>query len=186
MRTVLRLTTSVVIGVLLLIPLGALYEAANLPVYHSWGLMHGSFTTAIPALVAASFVALGVISWFGKAEDVTPRLLACGSSLALVTTLFWVDQLSEYTVSIRHLGLYAALSVLFFLLCFRARRPFLVPLFLLIPLLIDPLFGLTMTGASGSIAMEIFGYDIFRKLLPAAVATGLGAALAVMVRSREA
>ena len=30
--------------ILLLIPLSALYEAANLPVYHSWGLAHGSFT----------------------------------------------------------------------------------------------------------------------------------------------
>ena len=185
MRTVLRLSASVVIGFLLLAPLAAIYGAANLPVYHSWGLTHGSFTTAVPALVAASFVALGLLSWFGKAEDVLPRLISCASVLALVTTQFWVDQLSQYTMSAWHLVVYAALFALFSFLCFRAQRPLLVPLFLLVPLLIDPLFGLLITGAFDPIGMELFGHDLLYKLVPAAVATGLAAFLALLLRSRR-
>jgi hypothetical protein len=136
-------------------------------------------------LVAASFVALGLLSWFGEAEDVLPRLIACVSVLALVTMLFWVDQMSRYTMSVRHLVVYAALFVLFLFLCFRAKRPFLVPLFLLVPLLIDPLFGLLFTGGFDSIGMEIFGGDLLHKLVPAALATELAAFLASLLRSRR-
>jgi hypothetical protein len=136
-------------------------------------------------LVAASFVALGLLSWFGEAEDVLPRLIACVSVIALVTTRFWVDQMSRYTMSVWHLVVYAALFALFLFLCFGAKRPFLVPLFLLVPLLIDPLFGLLITGGFDSIGMEIFGRDLLHKLVPAAVATELAAFLASLLRSRR-
>src|SRR5678815_523934 len=109
MRTAVRCAASFVIGLLLVLPLGALYGVTGLPVYHSWGLMHGSISTAVPALVAATFVALGLFPWFGRAGDVVPRLIACTSVLVLVTVLFWVDQRSPAEWSVWHLVLYAAL-----------------------------------------------------------------------------
>lgn len=185
MRTALRIVASIVVGLLLLVPLAAIYGVANLPVYHSWGLAHGSFTTAVPALVAASFVSLGLHSWFGKTEDMLPRLISCASVLVLVTTLFWVDQRSQYSMSSSHLVVYAALFALFLFLCARARRPLLVPLFLLVPLLIDPLFGLLVTVAFDAIGMELFGHDLLHKVVPAALATGLASFLALLLRRRR-
>lgn len=185
MRTILRVIASVLIGLLLLIPLAAVYGAANLPVYHSWELMHGSFATAIPALVAASFVALGLVPWFGRATDVLPRLISCMSVLALVTVLFWVDQRSQFSMSLLHLIVYAALFVLFTFLCFHAKQPLLLPLFLLVPLLTDPLFGLLIPGGFNAIGMEIFGHDLLYKLLPPAVACGLAVVLIRLLRARE-
>jgi hypothetical protein len=187
MRTALRFVASVVSGLLLLVPLGEAYGAVGLPVYHSWGLMHGSFTTAIPALVAAVFVALGLIPWFGKSDDVLPRLISCVSVLALVTTLFWVDQRSQYTLSVWHLVLYIALFALFSLLCLVAKRPFLVPLFLLGPLLVDPVFGLLLTVRYDSpIALRIFDDELLHKLMPAVAATVLAVVVARLLRAREA
>src|SRR5687768_6497850 len=119
MRTTLRCIASLFIGLLLLFPLGAVYGAANLPVYHSWGLTHGAFTTAIPALVAAAFVALGWVPWFGKTNDALPRLVACVSVLVLVTTLFLVDQRSQYALSVWHAVVYATLFAVFLFLCMR-------------------------------------------------------------------
>jgi hypothetical protein len=183
MRTALRCLPSVVIGLLLLFPLGAVYGAASLPVYHSWGLAHGSFATAIPALVAAAFVALGLISWFGKVNDVLPRLIACASVLVLVTTLFLVEQSSQYALSVWHVVVYVALFGIFLLICMRAQRPLLIPLFLVVPLLIDPVFGLVLTaGYDSPVALQIFGSDLLRRscpwsLLPASPLSSLGCAV---------
>jgi hypothetical protein len=185
MRATLRLLAAVVIGLLLLVPLAAVYEAAALPVYHSWGLIHGSFATAIPALVLAGFVALGLIPWFGRGEDALPRMMSCGSVLALVTARFYVDRRSDYALSVWHFVLYASLFAAFVLLCWRAKRPFLVPLFFLCPLLVDPVLGLLLTARDSPYALWMFGYDLLHQLLPAAVATGLAAAVAIHIRARE-
>ena len=187
MRTILRCMASMVIGLLLLFPLGAVYGAAGLPVYHSWGLAHGAFATAIPALVAAAFVALGLVPWFGKTNDVLPRLVACASVLVLVTTLFLVDQRSQYALSVWHAVVYVALFAVFLFLCMRAQRPHLIPLFLVVPLLIDPVFGLLLTvGYESPVAFTIFGNDLLRKILPVVVATGVAVLIAVLLRRREA
>jgi len=180
MRTLARSVAALIMGLLLLVPLGAFYGAAHLPVYHSWGLAHGSFTTALPALVLASFVFLGLVPWFGKSQDAVPRAVACVSVLVLVTALFWADQRSQYAMSMWHLAVYVALFVLFAVLCRQARGPMLIPLFLLVPMLIDPLFGL-ITSRFDTMDMEIFG-DLLFKILPAAVATGLAAVIATFSR----
>jgi hypothetical protein len=134
MRTSLHCVASLVFGYLLLGPLGAIYGAAGLPVYHSWGILHGGFETALPALVAAVFVALGAVPWWGKTNDVFPRLVACASVLAFVTTLFWADQRSHFSLSAWHAVIYVAVFALFLFLCMRSQRTLLVPLFLVVPL----------------------------------------------------
>jgi hypothetical protein len=55
--------TSIVLGLFLMIPLGLLFDAMDWPVFHSWGLIHGSFILAWPLLTLASF---GVIRAFGR------------------------------------------------------------------------------------------------------------------------
>jgi hypothetical protein len=187
MRTVLRCVASLVLGYLLLGPLGAVYGAARLPVYHAWGILHGGFTTALPALVAAVFVALGAVPWWGKANDVSPRLVACASVLAFVTTLFWADERSDFSLSVWHVLIYVAVFSLFLMLCLRSQRPFLVPLFLVVPLLFDPVFAfLTTVGYGGvSDALAVAGY--FARSIPGAViASGSAAFSASYLRRRGA
>ena len=186
MRTVIRLVASICIGTLLLIPLSAVYGAMGLPVYHSWGLVHGSFTTALPALVAASYVALGLIAWFKGRIDTTSRVIASVTVLALVTVMFWVNQMSHYAFSMRHLVVYLAIFALFTVLCLRAKHPWVVPLFLLVPLLVDPVFGLLITGAFDLLGAKIFLDNVKSNILPIALATGASIVVAKLVRRRTA
>lgn len=46
---------SIVLGFFLMAPLGALFDAMNWSLFHSWGLAHGSFLIAWPALASVSF-----------------------------------------------------------------------------------------------------------------------------------
>ena len=172
-------------GLLLLVPLGTIYGVLRLPVYHSWGIAHGSFTTAVSALAAASYAALGLLPWF-QPKDTAPRIVASLSVLALVTVLFWVDQASNHELSLRHLAVYLALFALFTVLCTRAKRPLLIPFFLLVPLLIDPAFGILVTGSFDSMGAELFGHDLRQKVLPALVATGASIGAAKLIRKRDA
>jgi hypothetical protein len=46
---------SIVMGFFLMIPLAMLFDFMNWPLFHSWGLAHGSFIFAWPLLALASF-----------------------------------------------------------------------------------------------------------------------------------
>jgi hypothetical protein len=46
---------SIVFGFLLMIPLAMLFDAMNWPLFHSWGLAHGSFIIAWPLLTLICF-----------------------------------------------------------------------------------------------------------------------------------
>lgn len=45
-------------------PLGALFNFMNWPVFHEWGLGHGSFLIAWPLLGWATYRALKCTPWF--------------------------------------------------------------------------------------------------------------------------
>jgi len=49
---------SIVGGFFLMVPLAMLFDAMNWPLFHTWGLAHGSFLIAWPVLTLAS---LGMI-----------------------------------------------------------------------------------------------------------------------------
>lgn len=184
MRTLLRTILSLALGVVLLIPLGALYGVAGLPVYHSWGLAHGSFTTALPALSATSFVALGVSPWFARSNDSIARIFACLAVLPLVTALFWADQMSSYAFSAWHLGIYGALFCFLASLMLRSKRPLILPLFMLVPLLFDPLFGLIIVGSTSDFGIDIFGHALMEKILPIVLISGASFFIAHIARKR--
>jgi len=65
MKIALGCLTSVVLGFLLMIPLGILFTAMNWPLFHTWGLVHGSFIFAWPWLAALAFAFLWVV-WLRK------------------------------------------------------------------------------------------------------------------------
>lgn len=46
---------SIVLGFVLMVPLGLLFDAMNWPLFHTWGLAHGSFIIAWPMLAFVSF-----------------------------------------------------------------------------------------------------------------------------------
>jgi hypothetical protein len=50
--------TSLLLGFLLMAPLGALFNAMNWPLFHTWALAHGSFLFAWPLLTLISRIAL--------------------------------------------------------------------------------------------------------------------------------
>ena len=50
MKGVLRYFLAIVGGLIFLVPLGALFDRMNWPVFHGWGLIHGSFIIAWPLL----------------------------------------------------------------------------------------------------------------------------------------
>jgi len=52
---------SIVFGFLLMIPLAMLFDAMDWPLFHSWGLVHGSFIIAWPLLTLISFVIVRVV-----------------------------------------------------------------------------------------------------------------------------
>lgn len=60
-RNLLAGIGSIVLGFFLMIPLAMLFDAMNWPLFHSWGLVHGSFFIAWPALAAASFGLIKIV-----------------------------------------------------------------------------------------------------------------------------
>lgn len=52
---------SIVLGFFLMMPLGLLFDAMNWPLFHTWGLAHGSFVIAWPVLALVSFGLLHVL-----------------------------------------------------------------------------------------------------------------------------
>lgn len=59
----LSIVISVVAGFFLLTPLMGIFDAMHWPVFHSWGMWHGSIIIAWPALTLLSFCVLRVIRW---------------------------------------------------------------------------------------------------------------------------
>ena len=183
-RTAIRAIVSVLLGVVLLMPLAAFYELAHLPVFHSWGLMHGSLVTAVPALTAITFIALGLVPWFGPSTDPSQRIVASILVFPLVTLIFWANQKTSYAdFSAWHAVIYAGIFSVLVLLCVRAQKPLLVPLFLLVPIFLDPFFGLLVVGPydiRGGLA--IFTSGVISNVLPVLIASVVALLLARYVR----
>jgi hypothetical protein len=58
MKTLALIAGSIVLGLLLMVPLGMLFDAMDWPLFHTWGLAHGSFVIAWPMLACISFFLL--------------------------------------------------------------------------------------------------------------------------------
>jgi hypothetical protein len=63
---VLGCLTYIVIGFVLMFPLGMLFDGMNWPLFHFWALAHGSFVLAWPMLTLLAWV---VDHFFGRAKS---------------------------------------------------------------------------------------------------------------------
>ena len=62
---VLGCLTYIAIGFALMFPLGMLFDDMKWPLFHSWGLAHGSFILAWPALTLLAWL---VDHFFGRGK----------------------------------------------------------------------------------------------------------------------
>lgn len=58
MKKALIFFVSIVCGFFLMAPLGIFFDKMDLPLFHTWGLAHGSFLLAWPMLTVLSFVTI--------------------------------------------------------------------------------------------------------------------------------
>jgi uncharacterized membrane protein YoaT (DUF817 family) len=59
--TIFGWLAAIVFGFFLMIPLAIFFDAMNWPLFHSWGLAHGSFIIAWPLLTLISFAIIRVL-----------------------------------------------------------------------------------------------------------------------------
>lgn len=131
MRTFIRTVISIIAGFILMWPLGYVYGALNWPTFHSWGLLHGSFSSAWPTLSILTFLALGYAPAFPRVED-TP-LLIVGLIWGLVLTGFL--GISAYLSPAAHYGLLSVTTAIVAGLSFCAKRRLRLALLVVSPVL---------------------------------------------------
>jgi hypothetical protein len=56
----MRILISFLAGFAMLLPLGWIFGVMNWPLFHSWGLAHGSFMLAWPVLWLIAYLLLGL------------------------------------------------------------------------------------------------------------------------------
>jgi len=61
MRQIAKFFLPIVSGFLLMFPLAGLFDAMNWPLFHSWGLAHGSFMIAWPMLSLIVYLLLRLL-----------------------------------------------------------------------------------------------------------------------------
>ena len=63
---------SFVLGFALMWPLGWIFDVMHWPIFHSWGLVHGSFIVAWPALTGISFLCIYTIEKIRQMKQNAP------------------------------------------------------------------------------------------------------------------
>lgn len=66
MRKLFRILAAILFGLLGMLPLAALFTAMQWPVFNGWGLAHGSFIIASPALGLCGYWLSGYLSAFKR------------------------------------------------------------------------------------------------------------------------
>ena len=62
-KRVIRIAVSAVVGFLALLPVGDLFDRMDWPIFHSWGLGHGSFVFITAWIGFLVYWVLGMIPW---------------------------------------------------------------------------------------------------------------------------
>jgi len=132
MRLALQIVVAVALGFFLMSPLGWFFEIMNWPTFHSWGLMHGGSFSTWPTLALISFVLLSLLPWFRRILDAS--LLATGALIGLSITgaLLVTEPSGGNPVPVYLLAMTFGCSAV---LCYLARRPWLVALAVALPMI---------------------------------------------------
>jgi hypothetical protein len=130
MRTFIQSVIAVVAGFLLMWPLGYAYAALGWPTFHLWGLMHGTFVAAWPALSILAFLALGYLPLFRSIDDAA--LLIAGLVWGLLlATAFNIRHALGFEIAY---GLFTATAVIVAALCSFAKHRLRLALLVISPL----------------------------------------------------
>lgn len=62
-KRITRVAISAVVGLLVLMPVGDLFDRMDWPIFHSWGLAHGSFIFVTTWVGFFVYWVLGMIPW---------------------------------------------------------------------------------------------------------------------------
>ncbi len=77
MRCFLSIVASILLGFVLMIPLAMLFDAMKWPLFHSWGLAHGSYLFAWPLLTVIAYGLLAVfvhaVQWYKHKKSSRPE-----------------------------------------------------------------------------------------------------------------
>jgi hypothetical protein len=130
MRTFIRSVIAVVAGFFLMWPLGHAWAALSWPTFHFWGLTHGTFVAAWPALSILAFLALGYLPPFRRIDD-TPLLIASLVWGLLLASAFNIRNALGFEIAYGLLGVTAAVVTV---LCFFAQHRLRLALLAISPL----------------------------------------------------
>src|SRR5262245_5736078 len=175
MRYALRAILSLVVGFFLMWPLGGLFGAMHWPMFHGWALAHGAFVIAWPALTVVSFVGLSLVPWFRR--NVRDDLAIGGAVLVgagLLTTIMWPDRPEPRFPYWLAIAFGSSVP-----LCALARRSWLVPVAMAVPMLLnDAMF----IAVGGDFAWEYVKVDMTRTTIPIVINSLMGLVAVVMIR----
>lgn len=130
MRTFIRSVIAIVAGFLLMWPLGYAYAALGWPTFHLWGLMHGTFVAAWPALAILAFLALGYLPPFRRIDD-TAFLIAGLLWGLLLATAFNIRHALGFEIAY---GLFGVTAAIVAVLCIFAEHRLRLALLVISPL----------------------------------------------------
>ena len=166
MRALIRSIIAIVVGFLLMWPLGYAWAALSLPTFHLWGLAHGTFVAAWPTLSILTYLALGFVPFFRRTED----------TALLITGLVWGLLLAS-GFNIRNAlgfevtyGLLGATAVITAILSFFARHRLRLALLVIAPIVFLNLDFLLTPPATLAKFFSQATYDLKQLLPPLAFA----------------
>jgi hypothetical protein len=68
-KRIIRVAVATVIGLLGLLPVGDLFDRMGWPIFHSWGLGHGSFILVTSWIGLLVYWALGMVPWLRESAS---------------------------------------------------------------------------------------------------------------------
>ena len=167
---------AIVFGFILMFPLGFLFGAMNWPTFHSWGLMHGGFFSAWPTLSLVSFATLSLVPWFRPISDAPLLAIAALVGLGITSALVVADSGGQFRVPVALAGVTVACSAL---LCYFARRRWLVALVIALPMAFFDSQFLLMSVDS---ILSYLRFNFLRVTTPIIVAAFIGLGVAYVAK----
>ena len=178
MRPFIRSLIAIVAGFLLMWPLGYAYTLLSWPTFHSWGLMHGTFVAAWPALSILVYLALGYLPPFQRIDD-TPFLIAGLVWGMLLASGFNIRNALGFEVTY---GLLAATAAVVAILCLFTKQRLRLALLTISPVIFLSLDFLLTPASTLEQFLSQAKYDLKALLPPLAFALA-GCALGSLVRA---
>jgi len=166
MRALIRSIIAIVVGYLLMWPLGHAWTALSLPTFHLWGLMHGTYVAAWPTLAILTYLVLGYLPFFRRTDDTALLITGLVWGL-LLASAFNIRNAIGFEVTY---GLLGATAVITAILSFFAQYRFRLALLVITPIVFLNLDFLLTPPATLANFFSQATYDLKQLLPPLAFA----------------